>query len=478
MKILSEINAALSDIVWGTPFLILILGAGVFLSFKLNFFQITKLSLWLRETVFSIKKARKQGDNGTVSPFQAVCSSLAATVGTGNITGVAAAICVGGPGAVFWMWVAAFFGMATKFSENVLGIYYRRKNEKGEFSGGAMFYLRDGLSAVPYIKRIAKPLSFLFAFFCVFASFGIGNAVQANNIAVTAVSLFSLLPKSVFGTVLSPCFIVGLLLAAVTYICLSGGLSGVGKIAERLVPFMALLYIGGCLYIIFSRFSLLPAAFVSIFKGAFGFLPVCGGSLGFLISQTIKTGIKRGVFSNEAGLASSVTVNASSSAANPVSQGMWGIFEVFADTFVICTLTALVILVSGNIDLETGRCLSSLEGTALVISAFSSSMGSVAAIFVSVSSLLFSFTTILGWSQYGIKAFEYIFGVSSAAVYRFVFVLFTVIGATVSLKAAWDISDIFNGLMALPNLVGLFFLAPKVKEITGKYTGKRLNLSE
>lgn len=473
MRFLSDAVSFISDIVWGTPSLILILGAGVFLSFRLKFFQFTKCSLWLKETLFSVGKAKKCDKKGAISPFRAVCSSLAATVGTGNITGVASAVCIGGPGAVFWMWVAAFFGMATKFSENVLGIYYRRKNEKGEFSGGAMYYLRDGLSSVPCVCRIAKPLSFMFAFFCIFASFGIGNAVQANNIAVTAVSLFSLFPKNVFGIVLSPCFVVGLLLAAVTYVCLSGGLSGVGKITEALVPGMAIMYIAGCLYIIFSHISLLPAAFVSIFKGAFGFLPVCGGGVGFLISQTVKTGIKRGVFSNEAGLASSVTVTSSSSVSEPVSQGMWGIFEVFADTFVICTLTALVILVSGNIDLETGRCFSSLEGTALVVSAFSSSMGDAAAIFVSVSSLLFSFTTILGWSQYGIKACEYLFGVSSFAVYRFVFVSFTVIGAAVSLRAAWDISDIFNGLMALPNLAGLFFLAPTVRKITGNYMVNR-----
>lgn len=426
-----------SDLLWGCFLVFLILAVGIFLTVRLRFFQLRNFRLCLKKTVFSIGKPEKNDDKKSVSAFRAVSASLAATVGTGNITGVATAITVGGPGALFWMWVAAFFGMATKFSENLLGTYFRRKNANGEWSGGAAYYLRDGVFG-------GKVLSVSFAFCCMAASFGIGNAVQANNVAELSESLFG-----------SSRITVGLLLAAVTLLCLCGGLSRVGAVTEFLVPFMALFYIGGCLYVIISNGSEIFSVLSSVFRGAFGLESAFGGGMGV----AVQTGIKRGVFSNEAGLASSATVNASSSLKEPVEQGLWGIFEVFVDTFVICTLTGLVILLAK----PTG------EGTLLVISAFESSMGRNAAAFVSVSSILFSFSTILGWSQYGVKSCEYLFGLSAVPYYKAAFSIVTAVGASVSLSSVWAFSDICNGLTAIPNIFGLFSLSNVVVRVTENY---------
>ena len=476
-KILSDINSTVNKIVWGEPFLLLLVGVGVFLSVRLRFFQAVRFPYWMRNTFLAIFKTpsvrSKDKKSRTISQFQALSTSLAATVGTGNITGVAAAITVGGAGAVFWMWVAAFFGMITKFSENVLGIYYRRKNSDGEWSGGAMYYLKYGLEKKRFFKYLAKPLSIAFSLFCVLASFGIGNMLQCNNITSTAVSAFSLSGINVFGVYLSPEFILGILLAVLVAIPILGGVKKVGAVAEKIVPFMAVFYILGCLYIFITHISSAGSVFRLIFQGAFGFDSVCGGSIGILISRTVTTGIKRGVFSNEAGLASSVSVNVSSDVKEPVKQGMWGIFEVFFDTFIICTLTAFVILSSGLVDFSTGLMASSLEGTALVTEAFASSMGNAAGIFVAIATLFFAFSTILGWSQYGVKATEYLFGLGSVKFYKIVFIFFIIIGSTMNLSLAWDISDTFNGLMALPNLIGLLILSKTVVSVTDNYRKRK-----
>lgn len=471
---ISYLNSVINKIVWGEPFLVLLVGTGIFLSIKLKFFQLTKFSFWQKKTFFALFKnpsVRKHTSKKekSLSQFQALSSSLAATVGTGNITGVAAAITTGGAGAVFWMWFAAFFGMLTKFSENVLGIYYRRKNSEGEWSGGAMYYLYYGLKDRRFFKKAAKPLSRAFAFFCILASFGIGNMMQSNNIAATAVPAFNLSGFDLFGVYIPPETAIGAIVAVLAALSICGGVKKVGTVTEKIVPFMACAYIAGCLFIIITRVSVLGDVFSAIIKGAFGMDSVCGGCFGLLVSKTVTTGIKRGVFSNEAGLASSVTVNASSNVKEPVEQGMWGIFEVFFDTFVVCTLTALVILSSGALNLSTGLMTAELEGTALVTAAFSSSMGNFAGIFVALSSLLFSFSTVLGWSQYGIKASEYLFGLSSVKIYKTVFIFLTAVGAAVNFSLAWDISDTFNGLMALPNLIGLVLMSGTVVSVTENY---------
>lgn len=477
-KSIAGINSVINKIVWGEPFLIFLVGTGIFLSFRLRFFQASKFSYWFKNTFLAIFKksgVRKHTSKkeSSISQFQALATSLAATVGTGNITGVAAAIAIGGAGAVFWMWIAAFFGMITKFSENVLGIYYRRKNDDGEWTGGAMYYLRDGLKDKLFFKYLSKPLSVMFAVFCIFASFGIGNMMQCNNIAATAVSAFPVSGFLLFDIYFPPEFIIGVIVALIVSISVLGGVKRVGAVAEKIVPFMALVYILGCLFIFFSHISSVGKVFSLIFKGAFGLDSVCGGSVGFLISKTVTTGIKRGVFSNEAGLASSVSVNVSSNVKEPVNQGMWGIFEVFFDTFIICTLTAFVILSAGCVDFSTGLMTTALEGTALVTYAFSSSMGTFAGIFISVSVLFFSFSTILGWSQYGIKATEYLFGMKAVNIYKFIFIIFIVVGSSIELSLAWDISDTFNGLMALPNLIGLIPLSKTVVEITDNYRKRK-----
>ena len=475
VNIVKTVNSFINKIVWGEPFLVLIMGVGIFLTVRLGFFQAVKFKHWMKNTGGTILKRDKKQDKrqGSISQFQALCASLAGTVGTGNITGVAAAIATGGAGAVFWMWVAAFFGMMTKFSENVLGIYYRRKNVRGENVGGAMYYLSDGLKNKRFLKYAAKPLSVMFSVFCIFASFGIGNMMQSNNISVSVTSAFPVSGFCFFGIYFSPEFIIGLICALLAAVSILGGIKRVGSVAEKVVPFMAAVYVSGCLFVFFTHISFIGDIFTLIFKSAFGFDAVCGGSLGILISRTVTTGIKRGVFSNEAGLASSVSVNASSDVKEPVIQGMWGIFEVFFDTFIICTLTAVAVLSSGLVDLSTGLLTENIEGSSLVVAVFSSSMGKWGGIFVALASVFFSFSTILGWSQYGIKASEFLFGYKASGIYKAVFIVFTVIGAVSPMSLALDISDTFNGLMALPNLIGLLSLSGVVVSVTDNYVKRK-----
>ena len=479
MDKIASINSVINDFVWVKIGLFLLIGTGILLTVSTKFFQITHLGHWWKETVGSLfvkdSSTTKKTDQKTISQFQALCTALAATIGTGNIAGVSAAIVIGGPGAVFWMWVAAFFGMMTNFSENVLGIYYRRRNKDGEWSGGAMYYLKDGLGSFKHCKGISSVLATLFAIFAILASFGIGNMGQVNKITLNLQSaFFKNVDLGSVGGVPVINILIGVALMILAALIIIGGLQRIAAVAERIVPFMAIFYCIGALVVFFMNIQNVGAIFSSIFRFAFGVKAVAGGAAGIAISQVITQGCKRGVFSNEAGLGSSVMVHSSSNVKEPVMQGMWGIFEVFFDTFVVCTMTAIVVLSSGFIDLETGLALEGVSDATLVSQAFGNAFGPIGEIFVAIAMLLFAFTTVLGWSQYGTKAVEYLFGSKGVKVYRVIFVIMIISGAVMTSSLAWDISDTFNGLMMIPNLIGVVALFPLVAKITQNYIDRKI----
>ena len=452
MSDLEKLNEIIGGVIWGNGMLILIIGTGFYFSLRTNFFQLTKIGHVFKQTVVSIfknKEVTKTGDKKAITQFQAMSTALAATMGTGNIAGVATALTLGGPGAIFWMWVSAFFGMMTVFSENVLGIYYRYRNAKGEWIGGPMVYIERGLNA--------KWLGKIYALFCVLASFGIGNMAQVNSISTAMDATFRIPPLA-----------TGITVAVLVGIIILGGIKRIGSVTEKIIPFVSLLYILGSILIIVINFRTLPSVFQSIFGEAFGLSSAVGGFSGAMVKQAVSVGFRRGIFSNEAGLGSSVMVHTASDVKDPVRQGMWGIFEVFLDTIVCCTLTALAVLstgVLGNVD-SAGL---PLDGAPLVISAFQSGFGKFAGGFVSLSILLFAFATLLGWSFYGTKAMEYLFGEKSTTLYKLIFTAMIVIGATTELKLVWSLSDTLNGFMAIPNLIGILLLSKTVVNETRRY---------
>ena len=439
---------------------------------------------WWKKTIVSTFKkdggATKSSDKKSISQFQALCAALAATVGTGNIAGVAAAIVTGGPGAVFWMWVAAFFGMMTNFSENLLGIYYRRKNKDGEWSGGPMYYLCDGLGkryGKKWLEPVSKVLAVLFSIFAILASFGIGNMAQINKIVLNMDAAFfqnatlGVIPGTEIDIIH---LILGLVLLVIAALIIIGGLRRIAKFAEIVVPFMAIAYIIGSLIVFCANISSVGAMIAAIFKFAFKPAAFLGGGIGVLIKYTMTQGFKRGVFSNEAGLGSSVLVHSSSDVKEPVRQGMWGIFEVFFDTFVVCTMTAIVVLSTGYVDLATGAPVAGVSGDTLVSEAFGKIFGAPGTWFIAVAMLFFAFTTVLGWSQYGTKAVEYLFGRTGVKIYKVIFVVMIVSGAVMDGGLAWDLSDTFNGLMMIPNLIGVLALLPLVLKITNNYIDRKI----
>lgn len=457
--VIEKINGVVNTMVWGPPMLALIICTGIYMTLRTGFFQVRKFREVSAATflaIFRKKSVRSTTEKKAITQFQALSTALAATIGTGNIAGVATAISIGGPGAVFWMWVSAFFGMMTNFSENVLGIFYRRKNRDGEWSGGAMYYLEHGLGAKKGFRHIAKPLAVIFSIFCVMASFGIGNMTQVNSIASAMDNAFQIPP-----------LVTGIVLAVIASLVIIGGIKRIAVVTEMIVPFMAVAYMIGSLYILVVNFRMVPHVFLEIFEGAFGFRSAAGGFAGAAMKQAITMGFKRGVFSNEAGLGSSVMVHSASDVKEPVVQGMWGIFEVFFDTIIVCSLTAFAVLSTGA--LETG-----LTGVPLVSAAFSHGFGAFAGRFVSLAVLLFAFSTVLGWSYYGEKSIEYVLGEGSKIYYKVIFIVFMVIGATMNLALAWDISDTLNGLMAIPNLLGVLFLSGTVFAITRNYVARNM----
>ncbi|NCC86284.1 MAG: sodium:alanine symporter family protein [Clostridia bacterium] len=575
VNIITSINGAINSLVWGIPMIALIICTGVYMTVRTQFFQLRRAKEIGKETLFAIftkKSVTKTKDKKAITQFQSLTTALASTIGTGNIAGVATAIAIGGPGAVFWMWISAFFGMMTIYSENVLGIYFRKRNKDGEWSGGSMYYIEEGLKDKKVLGKLAKPLSITFALFCVFASFGIGNMTQVNSISSAMESTFNI-----------PTLTTGIILAVITALVIFGGIKRIGKVTEKLVPFMALIYIAGTLIIFFMNFKQIPYVFYSIFSNAFSFLSIAGGVGGYAINRAVSMGFKRGIFSNEAGLGSSVMVHCASDVKEPVVQGMWGIFEVFIDTIVVCTLTAFVLLSStcdavtmeealsnvststqyfriygdnnylGTINLidsvanesivladkstsqkdmgvpikirtENGQELiantirsdkksendyiytnimsvkgipktdangkvqkdengkpvlksvniTPVSGVPLVGYALSQHFGHFADKMLAFAILLFAFSTVLGWSFYGTKSMEYIFGTNSTIIYKVLFISVIIIGATMNLQLVWDISDTLNALMAIPNLIGVLSLSGLVIKITKNYTARKL----
>ena len=467
LETITAVNQAVNSFIWGIPAMVCIIGVGLLLSVRTGFLQIRKFPYAIRTTIGRIFR-RKDASDGAMTPFQAVCTALAATVGTGNIAGVAGAIAIGGPGAVFWMWCSALLGMCTKFAEVTLAVHFRERNKNGELVGGPMYYIKNGLGSRWQF------LAVLYSLFGVLTVFGTGNATQVNTI-VTAIDSALLATGSGLNGILPTLnLIVGVVVAMMVAMVLLGGVKRIGSVTEKLVPLMALFYIAGALIIVVMHAGNIPAALAAIFRGAFNLNAAGGGALGYGISQTITWGFKRGAFSNEAGLGSAVMVNSASNVKEPVHQGMWGVFEVFADTIVVCTLTALVILTTGVVDLESGAVLAGVQDNALVGQAFTAAFGSFGPKFIAVSILLFAYSTTLGWSHYGTKAVEYLFGTAGRRIYKVVFVGMTVVGATMKLGLAWDLSDTFNGLMMIPNLIGVLALSGTVVDITKNYFARRV----
>ena len=475
LKSIENVNSVICDFVWVKLGLFILIGAGILMTLCTKFFQVTHPAHWWKNTIGTVFKrgssSVKNDDKRAISQFQSLCTALAATVGTGNIAGVAAAIVIGGPGAVFWMWVTAFLGTMTNFSENVLGIYYRRRNKNGEWSGGAMYYLSDGLGSKKGMKGISKVLAVLFACFSILASFGIGNMSQINKITLNLDSAFlSGVDLGTIGGIPTMHIIIGIALVLLGGLIIIGGLQRIASFAERVVPAMAALYVIGALVVFFVKVDMIGDVFASIFRFAFGAEAVAGGAIGTVIVQ----GCKQGVFSNEAGLGSSVMVHSSSNVKEPVRQGMWGIFEVFFDTFIVCTMTAFVVLSSGFIDLQTGAPIGAVDDATLVSKAFGNVLGIGGEMFIAIAMLFFAFTTVLGWSQYGAKAVEYLFGLKGAKIYKVIFVVMIISGSVMSSSLAWDISNTFNGLMMIPNLIAVIALAPLVAKITNNYVNRKI----
>lgn len=465
LETVTKVNDCLNGFIWGPVMLVFFLLVGLMFTLRTGVFQITHIKQWLDVTFLSLfkkgnKKILRTDDKHSISQFQSLCTALAATIGVGNISGVAVALAMGGPGAIFWMWLSAFLGMMTNYAENTLGIKYRYRNEKGNWIGGAMIYIEKGLGW--------KWLAVIFSVFCALASFGIGNISQGNEIANGL--------KNSFGI---PNWVTALFIMLFVGLVIVGGIKRIASVTEKVVPFMAITYIIGALVVIFSNVTEVPAAFGAIFSNAFRFKSMGGGVAGFTIMVAMKRGISRGVFSNEAGLGSSVMVHSASDVKEPVIQGMWGIFEVFADTIVVCTMTALTILTSGVYDLDAyeacavnGTELAEaglLSGVALTSSAFETVFGSFGNKFISIAVMLFAFSTILGWSYYGERAIEYLFGVKAIPIYKVFFLVVIFIGCRISLDLVVDISDTFNGFMALPNLIAITLLSGQVVQMTKDY---------
>lgn len=443
--VIQQLNDVLHPLLWGWPVLAAILLAGANFTFRSGFFQFTHCKLWFKNTFGKLFSQNSRGRDG-ISPFQAVSTALAGSIGTGNIVGVATALTLGGAGAIFWMWVSALLGMMTIFSENVLGMKYRIKNSDGTWLGGAMYYLERGVHS--------RGLAVLFSVGCVLASFGMGNMAQSNSIAGAL--------QDTFGVALP---VTGLVLAVLLAIMTFGGIRRIARVAERLVPFMAISYLLAAGIVLYCHRQVLPEVFRQIMEEAFGLRQAAGGIGGAAMANALKTGVSRGVFTNEAGLGSSVMAHSGSTLKEPVEQGMWGIFQVFLDTIIMCTVTALVILCSGT--LSSGK-----DGAALSAAAFSSVFGNYGGALISVCISLFAFATLLGWSYYGECGVRYLVGNRAVPAYRILFALSAIAGCTLDLHLVWGISDIFNSLMAFPNLIALFLLSGEVLDETTNYLAK------
>jgi len=473
LSTIETINQVVNDFIWGVPAMVCIIGVGFYLSCRTGFLQIRKFSYAIQTTIGRMFRKRNASD-GALTPFQAVCTALAATVGTGNIAGVAtaltaggpgalfwmvvaAAIAIGGPGAVFWMWVSAVLGMCTKFAEVTLAVYYRETNKEGDLVGGPMYYIKNGLG------KNWQFLAVLFSAFGVLTVFGTGNATQVNTITTAVNSALLSCGLISEGAVKTSNLIQGIIIAALVALILLGGVKRIGQVTEKLVPFMALLYIVLSVGIILFRIQALPSVIQAIFEGAFKPAAVTGGAVGSLF-MSMKKGVSRGIFSNEAGLGTGSIAHACADTRKPVKQGMFGIFEVFTDTIVICTLTALVILCS-QVPVGYGQA----AGAELTIQGFISVYGNWVSVFTAVAMCCFAFSTILGWGLYGARCIEFLFSEKVIKPFMVAYSLVAILGATADLGLMWNIAETFNGLMAIPNLIALFLLSGTVVKLTKEY---------
>ena len=456
LQTIEAVNSAVNNFIWGVPAMICIIGVGLYLSIRTKFLQIRKFPYAIKTTIGRVFRKREASD-GAMTPFQAVCTALAATVGTGNIAGVAGAIAIGGPGAVFWMWISAALGMCTKFSEVTLAVHFRETNARGELVGGPMYYIKNGLG------KNWRWLAALFSLFGVLTVFGTGNATQVNTITTainSALLNYHLINEDAVST---SNLIIGIIIAILVATVLLGGVKRIGRVTEKLVPFMALIYIVLSLGVILLNLNRVPSVFASIVEGAFSPASVTGGVVGsFFLSM--KKGVSRGIFSNEAGLGTGSIAHACADTKKPVKQGFFGIFEVFTDTIVICTLTALVILCSGT-PIGYGEA----AGAELTISGFTSTYGNWVSIFTAIALCCFAFSTIIGWGLYGARCIEYLLKEKSIKPFMVAYSLVAIIGATADLGLMWSVAETFNGLMAIPNLIALFLLSGTVARLVKQY---------
>ena len=456
LQTIEAVNSAVNNFIWGVPAMICIIGVGLYLSIRTRFLQIRKFPYAIKTTIGRVFRKREASD-GAMTPFQAVCTALAATVGTGNIAGVAGAIAIGGPGAVFWMWISAALGMCTKFSEVTLAVHFRETNARGELIGGPMYYIKNGLG------KNWRWLAALFSLFGVLTVFGTGNATQVNTITTainSALLNYHLINEDAVST---SNLIIGIIIAILVATVLLGGVKRIGRVTEKLVPFMALIYIVLSLGVILLNLNRVPSVFASIVEGAFSPASVTGGVVGsFFLSM--KKGVSRGIFSNEAGLGTGSIAHACADTKKPVKQGFFGIFEVFVDTIVICTLTALVILCSG-VPVGYGEA----AGAELTISGFTSVYGGWVSIFTAVAMCCFAFSTIIGWGLYGTRCIEFLFGTWANKPFMILYALVAIVGATMNLGLMWNIAETFNGLMVIPNLIAVFLLSGVVVKLVKEY---------
>ena len=459
------IERTINGIVWGIPAMVLILGAGLLLSCLCKFPQFTRLGYIMKNTLGkALKKSDGPSKAGAVSPFKAMCTALAASIGTGNIAGVSGAIAIGGPGAVFWMWISALVGMCTKYSEVTLAVKYRERNSQGDWVGGPMYYIKNGLG------QKWTWLAVIFALFGGLASFGIGNLTQVNTIASTINEAIAGFVPTDEHQKLIIALVVGIICAIVVFIVLVGGIQRIGDVCALLVPVMAVIYVVASLIVIFFNLPAVPGAFKAIFVGAFTPQAALGGAVGISIRTVITKGVGRGIFSNEAGLGSAPIAHAAADVEDPVEQGIYGVFEVFMDTIVVCTMTSMVVLLGVGVNnIEYGVD----KGAALTIEGFKSVFGgTIPAVVVAICLTLFALSTMLTWGLYGTRCFEFLFGSKAVKIYQLVFVVFVVVGATMELQVAWNIADTLNGLMAIPNLIAVLVLCPVVAKLTKEHFAK------
>lgn len=465
--ILDFITGPLNTLAWMYILLPCVAIGGLFFTIRNRGMQFTKFGHAMKNTIGKVFN-KQTASEGAVTPFQALTTALAATVGTGNIIGTSQAIALGGYGAIFWLWIAALLGMIIKYSEVTLAVHYRERNSKGDYVGGPMYYIVNGMG------KNWKWLAILFTIFAILASFGIGNLSQANSISGSLNNAITAFAPQMDAHKDTVALVAGIALAVLTAVALLGGIKRIGKVTELVVPFMSFFYILFTLIVIFGNIGNVGNAFKQIFAAAFNPQAVLGAASGIALKEALVWGLRRSAFSNEAGLGSAAIAHAAAETKGPVQQGLYGIFEVFADTLLICTLTGLTIIISG-VDVAFGV----KPGAELITSAFATVFGpKFAALFVAIALMFFAYSTILGWSLYGTRCVEYLFGMKATKVYQLIFVVFIVVGATTSLNVAWDVADTFNGLMAIPNFVALFALSGVVAKLTKEYFSDKTRLGQ